>query len=210
MKRFSGHKEPWGGFVDAKINAPEILSKQLHKARKGTVWISSVCDPYQPLEKKYKLTRRCLQKLAGRQFPVVIQTKCALVLRDLDVFTDFEDIQVGFTITTDDEKTAKLFEPGASGIHDRIGALRTIRQKGISTFAMLGPLLPGNPESLVERMEGFVDRVIVDRMNYRHTVTKFYREHGLARALSDDFFEEHKHKLEDQLKRRKIAYEILY
>jgi len=57
MKRYSGHHEPWGEFVDAKVNAPELLKKQLTRTKKGAVWISSVCDPYQPLEAKYRLTR---------------------------------------------------------------------------------------------------------------------------------------------------------
>ena len=64
MKRFTGHKEPWGDFVDVKINAPDLLSKEIKKKRMGTVWVSGVCDPYQPLEAKYKLTRRCLEILA--------------------------------------------------------------------------------------------------------------------------------------------------
>jgi DNA repair photolyase len=85
MKRYSGHKEPWGAFVDVKINAPEVLRRQLERAKRGTVWISSVCDPYQPLEAKYELTRRCLKELLAKQFPVNIQTKSKLVLRDLDL-----------------------------------------------------------------------------------------------------------------------------
>ena len=114
IRRYSGHNEAWGDFVDIKINAPEVLKKQLDKANRGTVWISSVCDPYQPLEAKYELTRRCLKELVQKQFPINIQTKSKLVLRDLDLFQDVEEIEVGFTITTDDERVAKLFEPGAS------------------------------------------------------------------------------------------------
>ena len=108
MRRYSGHNEAWGEFVDVKINAPEVLKKQLDKAKEGRVWISSVCDPYQPLEARYGLTRRCLKELARKQFPVYIQTKSKLALRDLDLFQEFEEIEVGFTITTDDERVAKL------------------------------------------------------------------------------------------------------
>ena len=63
MRRYSGHKEAWGNFVDAKINAPLLLRKQIGKVNPGTIWISSVCDPYQPLEAKYKITRNCLKEL---------------------------------------------------------------------------------------------------------------------------------------------------
>jgi len=61
MKRFTGHKEPWGQFVDVKVNAPELLTQEITRKRPGKVWISGVCDPYQPLEASYKLTRRCLE-----------------------------------------------------------------------------------------------------------------------------------------------------
>jgi hypothetical protein len=52
MKRFSGHKEPWGDFVDVKINAPDLLLNEIKRKKKGDVWVSGVCDPYQPLEEK--------------------------------------------------------------------------------------------------------------------------------------------------------------
>ena len=73
MKRFTGHKESWSEFVDVKINAPELLMKKTGKKRPGKVRISGVCDPYQPLEKKYQLTRRCLEMLARCDWPVSIQ-----------------------------------------------------------------------------------------------------------------------------------------
>jgi DNA repair photolyase len=61
MKRFTGHREDWGQFVDVKINAPSLLQHEIRKNRIGRVWISGLGDPYQPLEAKYKLTRRCLE-----------------------------------------------------------------------------------------------------------------------------------------------------
>jgi len=85
MKRFTNHREDWGDFVDVKINAPKILEGQLEKAKKKMVLLSSVCDPYQPLEKKYKITRRILEKLVEYQFSISILTKSDLVLRDLDL-----------------------------------------------------------------------------------------------------------------------------
>ena len=63
MKRFSGHKENWGEFVDVKMNVPELLSQEIKKKKKGRVWVSGVCDPYQPVEKKYELTKKCLEIL---------------------------------------------------------------------------------------------------------------------------------------------------
>ncbi len=210
MRRYSGHEEPWGEFVDVKINAPELLKKQLEKAKKGTVWVSSVCDPYQPLEAHYKLTRQCLIELAHKKFPVNVQTKSKLVLRDLDVFLKFEKIEVGMTVTTDDEKTAKVFEPAASSVADRIQALERIHDAGIGTFAFIGPLLPGNPEKLIERLSGKVDRILIDKMNYMRTIKAFYLRMGLEEAATNTFFLEYRKRLITELKRRSIKFEALF
>ncbi len=210
MRRYSGHKEPWGEFVDVKFNAPELLKKQLERARRGTVWISSVCDPYQPLEAKYKLTRRCLIELEDKQFPVNIQTKSKLVLRDLDLFQKFAEIEVGSTITTDDEKISRLFEPGASSVSDRIQMLEKIHKKGVKTFAFIGPLLPGNPEKLIERLFGVVDKVFIDKMNYMSTIRTFYIQHGLKEATTDEFFNEYRERLINELKKKKLKFEVLF
>ncbi len=210
MRRYSGHKEAWGDFVDAKINASEVLKKQLDKAKKGTVWISSVCDPYQPLEAKYELTRRCLKELVKKQFPVNIQTKSKLVLRDLDLFQEFEEIDVGFTITTDDERMTKLFEPNATPVKERLTALEKIHSLGIKTFAFVGPLLPGNPEKLIEKLEGKVDNIYIDKMNYIYSIKGFYHKLGLQRETTDKFFHEYKERLISELKKRKMKFEALF
>jgi DNA repair photolyase len=210
MRRYSGHREPWGEFVDVKVNAPELLEKQLCRAKPGRVWISSVCDPYQPLEKTYELTRRCLAILASARFPVTVQTKSALVLRDLDILARFEDVEVGFTITTDDEETAGLFERAASPVPDRFDALGRLHEAGIRTFAFVGPILPGDPEQLVRRLAGRADRVFVDRMNYTGTVRGFYRRYGLEWALTDRFFEEYRERLAGALGRSGVPFEIFF
>ena len=75
MKRFTGHKEPWGKFVDVKINAPELLEQEMKKKKVCRIWISGVCDPYQPLKKKYLFTRRCLEILVEACWPFTVQTK---------------------------------------------------------------------------------------------------------------------------------------
>lgn len=210
MRRYSGHKEPWGGFVDVKINAPDVLRKQLKRAKRGTVWISSVCDPYQPLEAKYELTRRCLKELVENQFPVNIQTKSTLVLRDLDLLKAFKDIEVGFTITTNDQKIAGFFEPGAASIAERLKALRELHSSGIRTFAFIGPLLPGDSEKLVADLDGLVDRVFIDRMNYLNQIKAFYRQLKLEWATEDGFFQEYKARLISELKKRRMKFEAVF
>jgi len=210
MKRYSGHKEPWGEFVDVKINAPEVLRKQLQRAKRGMVWISSVCDPYQPLEAKYELTRRCLKELLEKQFPVNIQTKSKLVLRDMDLLKDFKEIEVGFTITTNDEKIARSFEPGAASVSDRMKALEKLHASGMRTFAFIGPLLPGDPEKLVADLAGLVDKVFIDRMNYLNQIKAFYRQLNLEWATEDEFFQEYKARLLSELKKRRMKFEAVF
>jgi DNA repair photolyase len=190
MKRYTGHTEPWGGFVDVKINAPEILQRQLKSARMGRVMISSVTDAYQPIESKYKLTRQCLEILLQSQFPVDILTKSSLVLRDIDLIKKFKDIEVGFTITTDDEKIRKVFEPHALSIMTRIFALKTLCDNRIKTYAFIGPVLPMNPDALSEKISPYVDSIIIDRMNYPSKTFTIYNRMNLSKWLDKDFIDD--------------------
>jgi DNA repair photolyase len=210
MRRYSGHSEPWGSFVDVKINAPELLRRQVSRMKKGWVWVSSVCDPYQALEERYRLTRSCLEILAEAQFPVTIQTKMTLIIRDLDVLERFDEIEVGMTLTTDDENMVRIFEPGASPAGERIAALEKIHALGIPTFAFLGPLLPGGPERFIAALAGKVDRVLVDRMNYLETVIGLYRKLGLTEAASDRFFRDQARKIAREAKIHSLPCEILF
>ncbi len=186
MKRFSGHKEPWGEFVDVKINAADLLRAEINKKKRAKVWISGVCDPYQPLEVKYKLSRKCLEILAQNEWPAIIQTRSPLVLRDMDILKEAKNFEVGLTITTADDGIRKLFEPNAPPIMERLRALDELHRSGIKTYAMIAPILPGT-EVLVKTLEGKVDYILVDRMNYNHA-DWVYKKYGLEDKLSDDFF----------------------
>lgn len=188
MKRFTGHREPWGEFVDVKINAAELLAGEVKKKKKGNVWISGVCDAYQPLEGKYQLTRRCLEILVAVRWPFAIQTKSPLVLRDIELLKKAADCEVGFTITTADEKMRRIFEPGAPPIAKRVEALATLHSAKIKTFAMIAPLLPG-AEGLVNLLKGKVDHVLIDRLNY-HYADWAYKKHHMQWAMDDGFFEQ--------------------
>jgi DNA repair photolyase len=186
MKKFTGHTEPWGMFVDVKVNAPQLLRREILKKEKAEVWISGVCDPYQPLEKKYELTRQCLQILISADWPVAIQTRSPLVVRDIDILKEAKQIQVCFSIPTGNDGIRKLFEPHAPSIPDRVSALAELRNQGIRTGAMIAPMLPG-AEKLPGLLAEAVDYVLVDRMNYHHA-DSLYRKHGLQETLSTDYF----------------------
>ena len=190
MKRFTGHGEPWGSFVDAKINAPEILQRQMKKAPRGNIMISSVTDPYQSIENQYKLTRQCLEVLLAHQFPVSILTKSSLVLRDLDLIRRFKEIEVGMTITTNDDKIREIFEPNAPAVEARVHALKELSANGVKTYAFIGPLLPLNPESLAEKIGPYVQSVLIDRMNYSSKTRKIYELKKLKQWLDYDFVDD--------------------
>lgn len=174
MKRFTGHKEEWGTFVDVKVNAAEVLAKQLRRAKPGNITFGTVTDAYQPLEEQYGITRACLEALVGYDWPVCILTKSALVLRDLELIREIKDAEVAFTITTMDDELRRRFEPGSSPIPERLDALHTLREAGISTWAFCGPLLPflSDGESEIDALFGELKRakvgyVLVDSLNLR-------------------------------------------
>lgn len=138
----------WGNYVYAKINAPELLKKELMKVKnKGVgkeIFLSSVTDPYQGIEAKYKLTRQCLEILADYDFEgyVSILTKSNLVLRDIDILKRLKHVAVGLTITSTNNAISRYFERFAPNVTDRIKALKTLNQSKIRTYAFIGPLLP--------------------------------------------------------------------
>jgi len=180
IKRFTRHSEPWGRFVDVKVNAPEVLEKEQARKRKGTVWVSGVCDPYQPIEARYRVTRRCLEILQKGNLSVVIQTKSHLVLRDIDIFKHFPNIEVGLTITTASEGIRRIFEPGAPPIKKRLEALEALYNEGIVTYVMIAPVLP-EAEELVDLLACKVHHVVIDKLNY-HYADHVFKRFGLKKV----------------------------
>ena len=208
VKRFTGHRERWGEFVDVKTNAPELLAHEVKKKRVGRVWISGVCDPYQPLERKYKLTKRCLNILMESGWSFTVQTKSPLVVRDIETLKRSKDAEVGFTITTADEKMKKIFEPGAPPISKRIEALANLHSEGIRTFAMIAPILP-SAERLVSILKDKVEYMILDRLNY-HYADWAYKKYGMQWAMEDNFFSQKGEELMMALEREGISCQIVF
>jgi DNA repair photolyase len=176
MERFHPHDEPWGRFVDVKINAVEVLKRQLRRSKPGTVFISSACDAWQPIEAGYRLTRRCCELLLEFGFQINLLTKSALVLRDLDIFSG-RDVNVGVSIATLDERLSKLWEPRAAIAEERLQVIEAARKAGLKTTIMFAPLLPflsDGPDSLdllFQRAADLqVDSILVDTLNPRPRV----------------------------------------
>jgi len=166
-------KGKWGEIVEEKVNLPRVLSKELRVKKKGVVGLSTVTDPYQPVEKKYEITRRCLELLLMHDCPVCIQTKSSLVLRDMDLLKRFSNIEVGVTLTTLDEGVREKLEPGASSVAQRLNALSELSENGISTWVFIGPVMPylTDGEELVDAITpakpGYV---LVDKLRLKEGV----------------------------------------
>jgi len=123
-------RKEWGTFVEVKTNIPNILSKEIRKKEKGVVGISTVTDPYQEVEKKYKLTRFCLEQLLIHDFPVCIQTKSDIVTRDIDIIKKFSNAEVMFSIGTINDSERKILEPNSPSIKSRLEAMKEISENG--------------------------------------------------------------------------------
>jgi DNA repair photolyase len=182
---------PWGRWVDAKINAPEVLRREVASLPPGVVRLSPlVTDPYQPLERRLRITRACLEVLQERDFTPVVLTRAALVLEDLPLLASFRSAGVGFSIPTDDDGVRRQFEPGGDPIAERLAALRACHAAGLRTFAVIQPLLPMDPNRLVEAVAPYVHAVRVDRMHQVERLAPLYERCGRTEASRESFFEE--------------------
>ncbi len=176
MCRYRKGKEKWGEFVDVKINAPEVLEKQVKHLKPGLVMISSVTDAYQPVEAKYRITRHCLEVLAKNNFQIALLTKSPLITRDIDIIKRFDTsnrwAQPGFTIICLDEEDAKNFETRTPSVKSRLSALEKMSRAGISTLVFLGPFIPGISDKNLEKLfirfkEVGVKTILLDRLNIK-------------------------------------------
>lgn len=161
MKRFTNHKEDWGKFIDVKVNAPDLVKKNY-----SHIFFSSVTDPYQPIESKYKLTRKLLEKLIDSK--VEILTKSALVTRDIDVFKKFKDITIGVSISTLDDSLSRQLEPFASLPRLRLKALKKIKDAGLKTYVFVSPIIPYVTDiKEIVKESSFADYLMFENLNLR-------------------------------------------
>ena len=137
----------WGYWVEVKENAVELMAKRRPGALDGKlIYMSSVTDPYQPVERELELTRRILEIMAERHKPkLVVQTRSPTVVRDCDLFRQIEEnggrVQVNMTVTTDDEDIRRTFEPFCPSNMVRIRAVGEVQAEGIETCITMTPLL---------------------------------------------------------------------
>lgn len=180
----------WGRYVDAKVNAPMVLERELRGLRRDEVFLSSASDPYQPVEARYRLTRKCLGVLARSGFPVSILTRSPLVLRDIDLLKELDWVRVGMSLTT---VPVRRFEPGVPPLGRRIDTLKKLADSGVKTWVSLAPVIPGLMmidldrlfAELSEARVGWVSFGVLRFVGYEESRAMFEAAAGMsfARAL---------------------------
>jgi len=193
MKRFTNHFEPWGEFLDVKRCSKPLGAKRLTGK---SAFMSSVTDPYNPAEARYRVTRRILEELAPIDCELTITTKSDLVLRDLDLLTERNErfscgTQSKFSSLTGDEEVETIVTnrpklrvvssintldedfradmDAASPISARLNVLKTCREQGISTVLFMSPIFPfiTDFQAIVDRSKDFVDAIWFENLNLR-------------------------------------------
>lgn len=156
FSRSEDQRKNWGYWLHVKQNALQLLMKFRKKPLLNkTIYMSSVTDPYQPIERDLKLTRSLIKELSVYHQPrLVIQTRSPIVTRDIDLFCQFKVIQVNMTITTDSERVRKVFEPLCPSNLSRLKAIKEVRDAGVNSCITMTPLLP------VEDAEDFAKRLL--------------------------------------------------
>ena len=165
MKRFTGHTEEWGDFIDIKRCAKPINVKKLyHKS----VFLSSVTDCYNPFEAKYQITRDVLKQLTQADCQITISTKSDLILRDIDVLKELKNLIVAVSVNTLDNGFQSDMDHAGS-ITRRIAALQELRKQGIYTVLFLSPIFPDITDfkEILEATSGFVCEYWFENLNLR-------------------------------------------
>ena len=177
MIRFTGHKgDKWGQFLDIKTFDFDKIRPQKYNGK--TILLSSVTDPYLPLEKKHKNTRKILESLVGTEAEILILTKSKLVVRDIDLFKKFKKVNVGISINTLDEGFARVIEPVASKPSDRLNAIKQISEAGIQTYIFISPFFPEitDYKTIIENSLEYSNRFLFENLNFRpHNVPRIMK-----------------------------------
>jgi len=170
MKRFTGHKENWGDFVDIKKCDKKI---DLKKISGKNVFLSSVTDCYNGLEEKYQITRNILTQLVNSDCNLSISTKSNLILRDIDLLKQIKNSTVSISINTLDENFKNDMDKGSS-IRNRIEALKELHKNKIHTVLFMSPIFPfiTDWKAIIEKTKDFVDEYWFENLNLRGNYKK--------------------------------------
>ncbi len=171
MKRFTGHTEEWGTYLDVK----EYDSCKIPKALGSkTVLLSSVTDPYNPYEVKFHKSRDILKLLVHSDAHVEILSKSDLMVNDIDLLKEFRDLSVGISLNTLDDDFRKDMEPGAPSVQRRLNALEKLHSAGIPTYLFISPIFPylTDIRAILKATAGNIDKACFENLNLRGSAKK--------------------------------------
>ncbi len=178
MKRFTGHQEAWGDFIDIKRCDKKI---NLKKIAGKSVFLSSVTDCYNEYEEKYAITRSILEQLVKSDCKLSISTKSKLILRDIDLLKKIKDVTVCMSVNTLDESFKDDMDK-ASSIKDRLETLKELHENGIYTVLFMSPIFPyiTNWKEIIEISKDFVDEFWFENLNlrgsYKYSILNYIKE----------------------------------
>lgn len=175
------HIFPWGSYVDARCNAPEVLADELERLPVLPIkFCPVVSDPYQALEKRERLTRKCLETIRAARYvwPLLLLTRSTMILDDLDLIASLPRVFAGVSLPTIDDEVRAHFEPRAASVSERLDILRALRRAGAPTIAIVQPILDGSIERLADALAETADSVSIDVLR---GVMGAEREFSLAR-----------------------------
>ncbi len=217
MKRFTGHEEIWGEFVDIKKCDKKI---NLNKISKKNVFLSSVTDCYNEVEEKYHITRSILEQLINSDCYLSISTKSKLILRDIDLLKQIQNLTVSMSINTLDEKFKNDMD-NASSIKDRLETLQKLHENGIYTVLFMSPIFPYITEwkKIIEISKEYIDEYWFENLNLRGSYKKdvldyikqnyneFYPEYiEIYDNKNNDYWEELAEEINNYCKENDIKY----
>lgn len=165
--------EEWGTWVEAKVNAAELIRKERARVFGSRIFFSSATDPYQYIELKYRLSRACLTELLQyKPKRLILHTRSHLILQDLELIKQFGDVlEVGVSITSDNDEVVKEFEPNAPRLQRRLDLVKALHDNGVRVFASLAPLLPHNAEKLAAALGPYISRAWIDQLRWPEVST---------------------------------------
>jgi len=178
MKRFTGHTEEWGTFIDVKYCDKPI---NINKLAGKNVFISSVTDCYNSFEEKYQITRKILEQLIFADCEIGISTKSKLILRDIDLFKKLKNLKIAMSINTLDENFRNDMD-NASSIKERLDTLKKLHSQGIYTVLFMSPIFPyiTHFEDIIECTKEYVNEYWFENLNlrgdYKQKILKYVNE----------------------------------
>lgn len=179
MKRFTGHEEEWGEFIDVKLCQKPI---NLNRIKGKSVFLSSVTDCYNSFEEKYGITRSIIEQLVNADCELTISTKSSLILRDIDILKKMRKLKVALSINTLQE-TFRADMDNASSISDRLDTLKSLHEAGIHTVLFMSPIFPliTDYEEIINQTKDFVTEYWFEDLNlrgaYKKTILRYIEEH---------------------------------